>query len=49
MENRLLKIEDNLITSTGRSCVVDVVVLGVGAWHVKFRDHGVIVNRRYTA
>ena len=47
MENRLLKIEDNFITADGRGCVVDVVVQDVGAWHVKFRETCVIVNRRY--
>ena len=47
VENRLLKIEDNFITPSGRCCVVDIVVADAGAWHIKFRETCVIVNRRY--
>lgn len=47
VENKLLQIEDNLITPNNRDCVIEIVVQDVGAWFVKFREIGVIVNRRH--
>jgi hypothetical protein len=45
VENRLLRIDDNFV-SPPHDSVVDISVHEVGAWFVKFRESGVIVNRR---
>jgi hypothetical protein len=47
VEQRLLQVEDNLVTASPLDCcVVEVAVQDLGAWVLKFRESGVIFNRK---
>lgn len=47
MEQRLLQIEENFITASPLACcTVEIAVQDVGAWVVKFRETGVLFNRK---
>jgi hypothetical protein len=47
VERRLLQVEENFITASPLDCcVVEVAVQDLGAWVVKFRENGVIFNRK---